>query len=81
MRYLPNVCLVAYQHDSGLWTSPDALPWSTGGSRGIGRGIAAVLVEAGATVVTCGRSDGADPVAGTKHLCRATYVIRTRSRR
>lgn len=40
----------------------------TGGSRGIGRGIAAVLVDAGATVVTCGRSDAADPVAGTEHL-------------
>ena len=39
----------------------------TGGSRGIGRGIAAVLVEAGATVVTCGRSEASDPVAGTDH--------------
>jgi len=39
----------------------------TGGSRGIGRGIASVLVEAGATVVTCGRSDAADPVASTEH--------------
>lgn len=39
----------------------------TGGSRGIGRGIASVLVEAGATVVTCGRSDVSDPVAGTEH--------------
>jgi NAD(P)-dependent dehydrogenase (short-subunit alcohol dehydrogenase family) len=40
----------------------------TGGSRGIGRGIAAVLVEAGATVVTCGRSPADDPVQGTEHL-------------
>ena len=40
----------------------------TGGSRGIGRGIAAVLVEAGATVITCGRSPVDDPVAGTEHL-------------
>jgi NAD(P)-dependent dehydrogenase (short-subunit alcohol dehydrogenase family) len=40
----------------------------TGGSRGIGRGIAAVLVEAGATVVTCGRSPADDLVAGTEHL-------------
>jgi len=40
----------------------------TGGSRGIGRGIAAVLVEAGATVVTCGRSPADDPVAGTEHV-------------
>jgi len=40
----------------------------TGGSRGIGRGIASVLVDAGATVVTCGRSAADDPVAGTEHL-------------
>jgi len=40
----------------------------TGGSRGIGRGIAAVLVESGAAVVTCGRSPVDDPVAGTEHL-------------
>ncbi len=39
----------------------------TGGARGIGRGITSVLVEAGATVVTCGRSDVSDPVAGTEH--------------
>ncbi len=39
----------------------------TGGSRGIGRGIASVLVEAGASVVTCGRSEPPDPVAGTEH--------------
>ena len=39
----------------------------TGGSRGIGRGIASMLVDAGATVVTCGRSEVADPVAGTEH--------------
>jgi len=32
----------------------------TGGSRGIGRGIAVVLREAGATVVTCARSEAAD---------------------
>jgi len=40
----------------------------TGGSRGIGRGIAAVLVEAGATVVTCGRSEASDPAEGMEHL-------------
>ena len=39
----------------------------TGGSRGIGRGIASVLVEAGATVITCGRSEAAEPVEGTGH--------------
>jgi NAD(P)-dependent dehydrogenase (short-subunit alcohol dehydrogenase family) len=39
----------------------------TGGSRGIGRGIAEVLVAAGATVVTCARS-AAEPVAGAAHV-------------
>ena len=38
----------------------------TGGARGIGRGITEVLVEAGALVVTCARSE-AEPVAGTTH--------------
>ncbi|MEQ6899542.1 SDR family oxidoreductase [Nocardioides sp. YIM 152588] len=38
----------------------------TGGARGIGRGITEVLLEAGATVVTCGRSE-ADPPAGAQH--------------
>ena len=40
----------------------------TGGSRGIGRGISAAFVAAGATVVTCARSDVAEPVPGTTHL-------------
>ena len=39
----------------------------TGGSRGIGRGITEMLVQAGATVVTCGRSAAAGPVDGTEH--------------
>ena len=39
----------------------------TGGSQGIGAGIARVLVEAGAAVVTCARS-GADPTPGTTHV-------------
>ena len=38
----------------------------TGGARGIGRGITEVLLAAGATVVTCGRSE-ADPPAGAEH--------------
>jgi NAD(P)-dependent dehydrogenase (short-subunit alcohol dehydrogenase family) len=40
----------------------------TGGSRGIGRGIAEAFSFAGATVVTCGRSEAADPVAGSTHV-------------
>lgn len=41
----------------------------TGGAKGIGRGITEVLLEAGATVVTCGRGE-ADPSVGATHrLC------------
>jgi NAD(P)-dependent dehydrogenase (short-subunit alcohol dehydrogenase family) len=40
----------------------------TGGSQGIGAGIAGVLVEAGATVVTCARSAVEDPAPGTTHV-------------
>ncbi len=40
----------------------------TGGSRGIGAGVAAVLVEAGATVVTCARSAVTRPAPGTTHV-------------
>ena len=40
----------------------------TGGSQGIGAGIAAVLVEAGATVVTCARSAVERPAPGTTHV-------------
>jgi NAD(P)-dependent dehydrogenase (short-subunit alcohol dehydrogenase family) len=39
----------------------------TGGSRGIGRGITEAFVFAGATVVTCARSE-ADPFPGTTHV-------------
>lgn len=39
----------------------------TGGSRGIGRGIAGAFVAAGATVVTCARSEVDDPAPGTSH--------------
>lgn len=39
----------------------------TGGSRGIGRGIASAFAGAGATVVTCGRSE-AEPSDGLQHL-------------
>jgi NAD(P)-dependent dehydrogenase (short-subunit alcohol dehydrogenase family) len=40
----------------------------TGGSQGIGAGIAQALVEAGATVVTCARSAVESPAPGTTHL-------------
>lgn len=40
----------------------------TGGSRGIGAGIAARFVDAGATVVTCARSAVESPAPGTTHL-------------
>ena len=38
----------------------------TGGTRGIGRGIATQFLTAGATVVTCSRSE-TDPLPGTEH--------------
>ena len=41
----------------------------TGGARGIGRGITEVLLEAGATVVTCGRSAAEPPPGATHRLC------------
>ncbi|WP_183093018.1 SDR family oxidoreductase [Nocardioides stalactiti] len=41
----------------------------TGGARGIGRGISEVLLEAGATVVTCGRSEAEPPAGATHRLC------------
>jgi NAD(P)-dependent dehydrogenase (short-subunit alcohol dehydrogenase family) len=40
----------------------------TGGARGIGRGISGVLTSAGATVVTCGRSEAEPPVPGGSHF-------------
>ncbi|HEX7717122.1 MAG TPA: SDR family oxidoreductase [Marmoricola sp.] len=40
----------------------------TGGARGIGRGISEALVAAGATVVTCARSEASEPVRGTTHV-------------
>lgn len=41
----------------------------TGGARGIGRGITEVLLSAGATVVTCGRSDATPPAGAVHRLC------------
>src|SRR5690606_38428820 len=46
----------------------DRVALVTGGSRGIGAGIAAALAAAGATVVTCARSAVGAPAAGTSHL-------------
>src|SRR5689334_22869589 len=40
----------------------------TGGSKGVGAGVAAVLVRAGATVVTCARSAVEQPAPGTTHV-------------
>jgi NAD(P)-dependent dehydrogenase (short-subunit alcohol dehydrogenase family) len=40
----------------------------TGGSRGIGRGITEAFSFAGATVVTCARSEAEDQLAGTTHI-------------
>ena len=40
----------------------------TGGTQGIGAGIAGVLVTAGATVVTCARSAVEHPAPGTTHV-------------
>ena len=40
----------------------------TGGQRGIGRGISQAFVHAGATVITCGRSDVEEPLVGTTHV-------------
>ena len=40
----------------------------TGGSQGIGRGIAQAFVAAGATVVTCARSAVESPAPGTTHV-------------
>lgn len=41
----------------------------TGGAKGIGRGITEVLLEAGATVITCGRSDATPPTGASHRLC------------
>jgi NAD(P)-dependent dehydrogenase (short-subunit alcohol dehydrogenase family) len=46
----------------------DRVALVTGGSQGIGAGIADVLVEAGATVVTCARSAVEHPAPGTTHV-------------
>lgn len=46
----------------------DRVALVTGGSQGIGAGIAMVLVECGATVVTCARSEVDAPARGTTHV-------------
>src|SRR3954469_809764 len=46
----------------------DRVALVTGGSQGIGAGVARVLVDAGATVVTCARSAVDAPATGTTHV-------------
>lgn len=46
----------------------DRVALVTGGTQGIGAGIADVLVRAGATVVTCARSTVQSPAPGTTHV-------------
>jgi len=41
----------------------------TGGAKGIGLGISRSFLAAGATVVTCGRSDVAEPPGAAHHVC------------
>ena len=41
----------------------------TGGTRGVGRGISAAFLDAGATVITCSRSEVEDPVGNEHVVC------------